>query len=108
MVRSRVHRKILAVIPARWASSRFPGKALARLDSRTMLEHVHERVCMARYLSSVIIATDDEQIYKEARRFGARVQMTRSDHLSGTDRVAEGASASEDVELVVNIQCDEP
>jgi 3-deoxy-manno-octulosonate cytidylyltransferase (CMP-KDO synthetase) len=108
MVRFRVHRKILGVIPARWASSRFPGKALARLDSRTMLEHVHERVSMARYLSSVIIATDDERIYKEGRRFGARVQMTRSDHLSGTDRVAEVASAWEDVDLVVNIQGDEP
>jgi 3-deoxy-manno-octulosonate cytidylyltransferase (CMP-KDO synthetase) len=103
-----VHRKILAVIPARWASSRFPGKALARLDSRTMLEHVHERVSMARYLSSVIIATDDERIYKEARRFGARVQMTRGDHPSGTDRVAEVASAWEDAGLVVNVQGDEP
>jgi 3-deoxy-manno-octulosonate cytidylyltransferase (CMP-KDO synthetase) len=108
MVRSRVHRKILAVIPARYASSRFPGKALALLDSRTMLEHVYDRVSMARYLSSIIIATDDERIYKEARRFGARVQMTRGDHVSGTDRVAEVASSWEDVELVVNIQGDEP
>jgi 3-deoxy-manno-octulosonate cytidylyltransferase (CMP-KDO synthetase) len=108
MVRSRVHRKILAVIPARYASSRFPGKALALLDSRTMLEHVYDRVSMARYLSSIIIATDDERIYKEARRFGARVQMTRGDHVSGTDRVAEVASSWEDVDLVVNIQGDEP
>lgn len=108
MVRSRVHRKILAVIPARYASSRFPGKALALLDSRTMLEHVYQRVSMARYLSSVIIATDDDRIAREARRFGARVQMTRSDHLSGTDRVAEVASAFDDAELVVNIQGDEP
>jgi 3-deoxy-manno-octulosonate cytidylyltransferase (CMP-KDO synthetase) len=108
MVRSRVHRNILAVIPARYASSRFPGKALARLDSRTMLEHVYERVSRARYLGSVIIATDDERIYKEARRFGARVQMTRSDHVSGTDRVAEVASAFGQAELVVNIQGDEP
>ncbi len=108
MVRSRVHGNILAVIPARYASSRFPGKALARLDSRTMLEHVYERVSMARYLGSVIIATDDERIYREARRFGARVQMTRGDHVSGTDRVAEVASAFEKVDLVVNIQGDEP
>jgi 3-deoxy-manno-octulosonate cytidylyltransferase (CMP-KDO synthetase) len=103
-----VHGNILAVIPARYASSRFPGKALARLDSRTMLEHVYERVSMARYLGSVIIATDDERIYREARRFGARVQMTRSDHVSGTDRVAEVASAFEKADLVVNIQGDEP
>lgn len=108
MVRSRVPPKILGVIPARFASSRFPGKALARLDSRTMLEHVHERVSMARYLTTVIIATDDERIAAEARRFGARVQMTRSDHVSGTDRCAEVASAFESHEFVVNIQGDEP
>jgi len=108
MVRSRVPSKILGVIPARYASSRFPGKALALLDSRTMLEHVYERVSMARYLSHVVIATDDERIRDEARRFGARVQMTRADHLSGTDRVAEVASAFPDAELVVNIQGDEP
>ena len=73
-----------------------------------MLEHVYERVSMARYLSSVVIATDDERIREEARRFGARVQMTREDHLSGTDRVAEVASAFPDAEIVVNIQGDEP
>jgi 3-deoxy-manno-octulosonate cytidylyltransferase (CMP-KDO synthetase) len=73
-----------------------------------MLEHVYERVSMARYPSSVMIATDDDRIYKEARRFGARVQMTRGDHVSGTDRVAEVASAFEDADLVVNIQGDEP
>lgn len=108
MVRSRVHRKILGVIPARFASSRFPGKALAKVDSRTMLEHVYERVSMARYLGAVIIATDDRRIFEEAARFGARVKMTREDHASGTDRVAEVASAYEDFELVVNIQGDEP
>jgi 3-deoxy-manno-octulosonate cytidylyltransferase (CMP-KDO synthetase) len=103
-----VHRKILGVIPARYASSRFPGKALAKVDSRTMLEHVCERVSMARYLSAVVVATDDPRIGDEARRFGARVKMTREDHVSGTDRVAEVASAFEDFELVVNIQGDEP
>jgi 3-deoxy-manno-octulosonate cytidylyltransferase (CMP-KDO synthetase) len=103
-----VHRKILGVIPARFASSRFPGKVLAKVDSSTMLEHVYERVSMARYLSAIVIATDDQRICDEARRFGARVQMTRPDHVSGTDRVAEVASAFEDYELVVNIQGDEP
>jgi 3-deoxy-manno-octulosonate cytidylyltransferase (CMP-KDO synthetase) len=103
-----MHRKILGVIPARYASSRFPGKALARIGSKTMLEHVYERVSMARYLSSVVIATDDERIAAEARRFKAQVRMTRSDHLSGTDRVAEVASAYPDAKLVVNIQGDEP
>jgi 3-deoxy-manno-octulosonate cytidylyltransferase (CMP-KDO synthetase) len=108
MVRSRVHRKILGVIPARYASSRFPGKALAKVDSRTMLEHVYERVSLARYLGAVIIATDDQRIQEAAGKFGARVKMTREDHVSGTDRVAEVASAFEDFELIVNIQGDEP
>ncbi len=73
-----------------------------------MLEHVYERVSMARYLSTVIIATDDQRIYDEARRFRARVTMTRSDHLSGSDRVAEVASAHPEAGLIVNVQGDEP
>ncbi len=72
-----------------------------------MLQHVYERASLARYLSKVIIATDDERIRAEAQRFGGAVRLTRSDHLSGTDRVAEVASA-ENCELVVNIQGDEP
>ena len=102
-----MHRKILGVIPARYASSRFPGKALVPIGSKTMLQHVYERVSLARYLTNVIIATDDQRIYDEARRFGAPVRMTRPDHLSGTDRVAEVASA-ETAELIVNVQGDEP
>ena len=73
-----------------------------------MLEHVYERVSMARYLSSVVIATDDERIFDEARRFGAQARMTRSDHLSGTDRVAEVASTRPEASLIVNVQGDEP
>ena len=72
-----------------------------------MLQHVYERVCQARYLSSVIIATDDDRIASEARSFGAPVRMTRRDHPSGTDRVAEVASAS-GAEWIVNVQGDEP
>ena len=108
MVDFCVPRRILGVIPARYASSRFPGKALATLGSKTMLEHVWERVNMARYLTDVVIATDDQRIYDAARRFGATVRMTRPDHVSGTDRVAEVASAEPDAELIVNIQGDEP
>ena len=100
-------RKILGVIPARFASSRFPGKALATLGPKTILQHVFERASQARYLTSIVIATDDQRIFDEARRFGAHVRMTRADHPSGTDRVAEVAS-SESAELVVNIQGDEP
>jgi 3-deoxy-manno-octulosonate cytidylyltransferase (CMP-KDO synthetase) len=73
-----------------------------------MLEHVYERATMSRYLGTIVVATDDRRIYDEARRFGARAMMTRDDHVSGTDRVAEVASAFEDAELVVNIQGDEP
>jgi 3-deoxy-manno-octulosonate cytidylyltransferase (CMP-KDO synthetase) len=72
-----------------------------------MLQHVYERTSLARYLTSTIIATDDDRIYETARSFGARVRMTRPDHLSGTDRVAEVASG-EACELVVNVQGDEP
>jgi 3-deoxy-manno-octulosonate cytidylyltransferase (CMP-KDO synthetase) len=102
-----VPRKILGVIPARFASSRFPGKVLAQISSKSMLQHVYERASLARYLTATIIATDDERVYEAARSFGARVVMTRADHVSGTDRVAEAASA-ENAELVVNIQGDEP
>jgi 3-deoxy-manno-octulosonate cytidylyltransferase (CMP-KDO synthetase) len=72
-----------------------------------MLQRVYERASLARYLTATIIATDDERVYAAARSFGARVVMTRADHVSGTDRVAEAASA-ENAELVVNIQGDEP
>jgi len=107
MVESPVRRKILGVIPARYTSSRYPGKPLARIGSKSMLEHVFERTSQARYLTSIIVATDDERIASAARAFGAMVRMTRADHLSGTDRVAEVASA-DTAELIVNIQGDEP
>ncbi len=99
--------RILGVIPARFASSRFPGKALSVIAGKTMLQHVFERASAARYLSQVIIATDDTRIADAARAFGAPVRMTREDHASGTDRVAEVASASS-AEVIVNIQGDEP
>jgi 3-deoxy-manno-octulosonate cytidylyltransferase (CMP-KDO synthetase) len=107
MVRSSVPRKILGVIPARFSSTRFPGKVLAPIAGKTMLQHVYERAALSTYLTSILIATDDERVYSAAKNFGARVRMTRSDHLSGTDRVAEAASAV-DAEIVVNIQGDEP
>src|SRR5437763_3224662 len=112
MLLSPVRRKILGVIPARYASSRFPGKVLVPIPhrdggSKTMLQHVFERVSLSRYLTSMIIATDDERVYREAKKFGAIVRMTRADHPSGTDRVAEVASA-EPADLIVNIQGDEP
>jgi 3-deoxy-manno-octulosonate cytidylyltransferase (CMP-KDO synthetase) len=99
--------RILGVIPARFASSRFAGKALVPLAGKPILQHVYERASQARYLSKLVIATDDDRIAKVARSFGAQVQMTRPDHLSGTDRVAEVAS-SDPAQLIVNIQGDEP
>ena len=107
MVRSSVPRKILGVIPARFSSTRFPGKVLAQIAGKTMLQHVYERASLSTYLTSILIATDDDRVYSAAKNFGARVRMTRPDHLSGTDRVAEAASAG-DAEIVVNIQGDEP
>ena len=107
MLSSIVPHRIVGVIPARYASSRFPGKALVEIGGKTMLQHVWERASQARYLNDVIIATDDERILNAAAGFKARVTMTRADHLSGTDRVAEIASAS-DAQIIVNIQGDEP
>jgi 3-deoxy-manno-octulosonate cytidylyltransferase (CMP-KDO synthetase) len=107
VVCSFVPQRILGVIPARYASSRFPGKAIATLAGKSMLQHVYERACLARYLTQVVIATDDERIADVARRFRAPVRMTRSDHISGTDRVAEVASA-DPASIIVNIQGDEP
>ncbi len=95
------------MIPARFASSRFPGKSLASIAGKPMLQHVYERASQARYLSKLIVATDDERIYKAARSFGAAVVMTRADHLSGTDRVAEAASG-DTASVIVNVQGDEP
>ncbi|HEX3682388.1 MAG TPA: 3-deoxy-manno-octulosonate cytidylyltransferase [Bryobacteraceae bacterium] len=99
--------RILGVIPARFASSRFPGKALAPLAGKPMLQHVYERAQRSRYLHDLLVATDDERIAAAVRQFGGRARMTRTDHPSGTDRLAEVAS-SEIAAVYVNIQGDEP
>ncbi|HEY3441158.1 MAG TPA: 3-deoxy-manno-octulosonate cytidylyltransferase [Paludibaculum sp.] len=98
---------VLGVIPARFASTRFPGKPLASLGGKPMIQHVWERACRSSLLTSVVVATDDHQIAAAARSFSADVCMTRSDHVSGTDRVAE-AAAHTSAEVIVNIQGDEP
>ncbi|MGE4505519.1 MAG: 3-deoxy-manno-octulosonate cytidylyltransferase [Desulfovibrionaceae bacterium] len=98
------------VIPARYASSRFPGKPLALLHGRPMFRHVHERASRCPELSRVVLATDDERIRSAAEEAGVPVLMTRPDHASGTDRVLEAARAlgAEPDAVVVNIQGDEP
>jgi len=95
------------VIPARYGSTRFPGKPLARLWGKPVIEHVYRRAKQSRLCRRAIIATDDARIAAAARAFGAEVALTRSDHVSGTDRVAEVAEGLE-AELVVNVQGDEP
>ncbi len=98
---------VVAVIPARYASSRFPGKLLASESGKYLVQHVYEQVCQAQSLESVLIATDDERIGRACDEFGASWRMTRADHPSGTDRIAEVA-AELGAEVIVNVQGDEP
>lgn len=107
MLDSNVPPSILGVIPARFASTRFPGKPLASLAGKPLIQHVWERATQSRYLSRLVVATDDDRIASAARSFGAQVAMTRPDHASGTDRAAEVADAT-DAAIIVNIQGDEP
>ncbi len=100
--------RILAVIPARFAAQRFPGKPLATLWGKPMLQHVWERARAARGLDELVIATDDERIAVAARGFGAPVEMTSTECASGTDRVAEVARRRPDANIVFNLQGDEP
>ncbi len=96
-----------AVIPARYASTRFPGKPLAKDTGKFLIQHVYEQVQVAPLISDVIVATDDQRIVEAVRSFGGKVVMTRADHPSGTDRVAEVAE-NLDCDIVVNVQGDEP
>jgi 3-deoxy-manno-octulosonate cytidylyltransferase (CMP-KDO synthetase) len=99
---------ILGVIPARWASSRFPGKSLHIIAGKPLVQHVWERCAEARLLDAVVVATDDERIRACVDGFGGRVCMTAAAHPSGTDRVAEAASIAGEFSHVINVQGDEP
>ena len=99
--------RTIAVIPARMGSSRFPGKPLANLLGRPMIEHIFKRVAMSRSLDATYIATCDEEIREAAERFGAPVIMTANTHERASDRVAE-ATAKVDADLIVMVQGDEP
>jgi len=98
---------VVAVIPARYHSTRFPGKAIADLDGRPMIEHVYRRAASCAIVSDVIVATDDLRIATTVAGFGGNVRLTRSDHQTGTDRLAEVALTLE-CDIVVNVQGDEP
>lgn len=103
--------RILAVIPARYASTRLPGKPLLSDTGRTLIEHVVEAARQSTRLTQVIVATDDQRIFDAVKSFGGEVVMTRADHVSGTDRVAEAARQLgfvQNSDLVINLQGDEP
>ncbi|WP_017663309.1 3-deoxy-manno-octulosonate cytidylyltransferase [Baaleninema simplex] len=100
--------KILAVIPARYQSQRFPGKPLVRLGERPMVQWVYEAACQCPLFDRVVVATDNDKIADCVREFGGRVEMTRDDHLTGTDRVAEVAERYPEMEVVANVQGDQP
>jgi 3-deoxy-manno-octulosonate cytidylyltransferase (CMP-KDO synthetase) len=97
----------IIVIPARYASSRLPGKPLLKETGKYLIQHVYERACQARRAGTVLVATDDPRIAAAVNSFGGRVIMTRRDHSSGTDRVAEVARQMEG-DLIINLQGDEP
>ena len=102
-----MEKKYIGIIPARYASTRFPGKPLARLGGMTMIERVYRRV--ADILTDVAVATDDSRIYDAVEAFGGRVVMTSTEHRSGTDRCREAfRSLGSDADVVINIQGDEP
>ncbi len=103
--------KFIAIIPARYASTRFPGKPLALLGGKPVIQHVYEKAQSV--MDSVYVATDDERIYDIVKGFGGNAVMTRADHKSGTDRIKEAAdkirqASSEEFDVIVNIQGDEP
>jgi 3-deoxy-manno-octulosonate cytidylyltransferase (CMP-KDO synthetase) len=102
--------KVICIIPARYASSRFPGKAIADLLGKPMIQHVYERVLKARTISFAAVATDDERIVAAVEGFGGLAIMTAATHRSGTDRIAEAVSRLdiEDSDIVVNVQGDQP
>jgi 3-deoxy-manno-octulosonate cytidylyltransferase (CMP-KDO synthetase) len=100
--------RVLAVIPARYASRRFPGKPLADLGGRPVIQHVYERAARARSLDAVVVATDDPRVLEVVRAFGGTAILTSAAHRSGSERAAEVARSLPAVEVVVNVQGDEP
>ncbi|MCR5269471.1 MAG: 3-deoxy-manno-octulosonate cytidylyltransferase [Prevotella sp.] len=99
--------KFIGIIPARYASTRFPGKPLAMLGGKTVIQRVYEQV--VNVLGEAYVATDDERIFKTVEQFAGRAVMTRTDHKSGTDRIEEAAQKIKtDADVIINVQGDEP
>ena len=99
--------KFIGIIPARYASTRFPGKPLAMLGGKTVIQRVYEQVTSV--LGEAYVATDDERIFNAVESFGGKAVMTRSDHQSGTDRIQEAAEKiGTDADVIINVQGDEP
>ncbi|MFG0329006.1 MAG: 3-deoxy-manno-octulosonate cytidylyltransferase [Phycisphaerales bacterium] len=98
----------VAIIPARYASTRFPGKPLADRTGRPLIQHVHDRAAAASRVDRVLVATDDRRIADAVRKFGGTAVMTRDDHPNGTSRLAEVAAQLDEAGVVVNVQGDEP
>lgn len=99
--------KTIGIIPARYGSSRLPGKPLKDILGKPMIQHVYERACQAKLLDAVIVATDDQRIVDVVESFGGKAMLTSKDHPTGSDRIAEVAR-NYDCENVINIQGDEP
>ncbi len=99
--------KILGIIPARYASTRLPGKPLVQIAGKTMIQHVYEQAKKS-LLDTVLVATDDDRIINEVNKFGGLSMLTSEHHKSGTDRCAEVSKAYPDYDLIINIQGDEP
>src|ERR1700675_703711 len=98
---------VVAIVPARYESTRLPGKPLALIDGKPMIQHVYERTRDVALVDRVLVATDDARIAAAVRGFGGDVALTRADHASGTDRIAEVA-ATLDADVIVNVQGDLP
>ena len=99
---------VLCVIPARYASTRLPGKPLKDIAGKPMICRVYERAAKASRVAAAIVATDDSRIYDAVLQHGGKAVMTRKDHPTGTDRLAEVAEKYPDVDLIINVQGDEP
>lgn len=100
--------KTSIIIPARYASTRLPGKPLIKIGGKSIIQHVYERACLSKSADEAIVATDDERIFDEVKSFGGLVKMTSSEHKCGSDRIAEIVKSDPSITIAVNVQGDEP